>query len=284
MKLALSANVREWWTRTAAKRRKNAVHGASRGRGADREPALEGRKTNVAYVRQHPSPSYLSTRERHPLIKPEFRSELFAYLGGIVGEMHGTALIISGTADHVHMLVRTRPARAPAELARVVKTNSSRWVREKWSPNFEWQTGYGVFSVSESNVAAVMKYIASQEEHNKKHSFQDEFLAFLKKNGIARTRNMFGTSLFRPSGACVVSALYPRLAPWAAFFRRFAALQFHANFGCAPSVRLIAAQETRGIRTARSGPSLGKRKNASLGMTLPKSDVDHTSRRQASFL
>ena len=58
-----------------------------------------------------------STRERHPLIKPEFRSELFAYLGGIVGEMHGTALIISGTADHVHMLVRTRPARAPAELA-----------------------------------------------------------------------------------------------------------------------------------------------------------------------
>jgi len=71
-----------------------------------------------------------STRERHPLIKPEFRSELFAYLGGIVREMHGTALIISGTADHVHMLVRTRPAQAPAELACVVKTNSSRWVRE----------------------------------------------------------------------------------------------------------------------------------------------------------
>ena len=76
-------------------------------------------------------------------------------------------------------------AQAPAELARVVKTNSSRWVREKWSPNFGWQTGYGVFSVSESNVAAVMKYIASQEEHHKKHSFQDEFRAFLKKNGIA---------------------------------------------------------------------------------------------------
>src|SRR5256885_4809258 len=96
-----------------------------------------------------------STRERHPLIKPEFRSELFAYLGGIVREMHGTALIISGTADHVHMLVRTRPAQAPAELARVVKTNSSRWVREKWSSHFGWQTGYGVFSVSESDVTAV---------------------------------------------------------------------------------------------------------------------------------
>src|SRR5207249_2584997 len=67
----------------------------------------------------------------------------------------------------------------------VVKTNSSRWVREKWSPNFGWQTGYGVFSVSESNVTAVRKYIANQEEHHKKHSFQDEFRAFLKKNGIA---------------------------------------------------------------------------------------------------
>src|SRR5438445_1298345 len=184
MKLALSANVREWWTRTAAKRRKNAAHGASRG-WARREPALEGRKTMSHTCGNILLHLIFSTRERHPLIETGFRSELFAYLGGIVREMRGTALIINGTADHVHMLVRTRPAQAPAELARVVKTNSSRWVREKWSPNFGWQTGYGVFSVSESNVAAVMKYIASQEEHHKKHSFQDEFLAFLTKNGIA---------------------------------------------------------------------------------------------------
>src|SRR2546426_3228260 len=81
MKLALSANVREWWTRTAAKRRKNAAHGASRG---------------WALI--------FSTRERHPLIETGFRSELFAYLGGIVREMRGTALIINGTADHVHVL------------------------------------------------------------------------------------------------------------------------------------------------------------------------------------
>src|SRR5438094_10315234 len=93
-----------------------------------------------------------------------------------------------------------------------------------------------------------------------------------------------GLVCFALSGACVFCALYQLLAPWAAFFRRFAALQFHATFGCAPSVRLIAAQETRGIRTARSGPSLGKRKNASFGMTIPKSDVVHSSRRQASSL
>ena len=94
-----------------------------------------------------------STRGRRPLIKPDFRVRLFAYLGGIIREMDGTALIVNGTADHVHMLVRIRPAQSAAQIMRVVKANSSRWVHEKWSREFAWQTGYGVFSVSESNVA-----------------------------------------------------------------------------------------------------------------------------------
>ncbi len=126
-----------------------------------------------------------STHQRRPLIKPEFCAELFAYLGGIIRQLNGVALIINGTADHVHMLVRIRPSHSASEIARLVKTNSSRWIHEKWSSDFAWQTGYGVFSVSESNVTGVTKYIANQEEHHKKHSFQDEFLAFLKKNGIA---------------------------------------------------------------------------------------------------
>ena len=126
-----------------------------------------------------------STHGRRPLIKPDFRAELFAYLGGIIREMSGTALIINGTADHVHMLLRIRPVHSSAEIARVVKANSSRWAHEKWNPEFAWQTGYGVFSVSESNVASVTKYIAQQEEHHQKHSFQDEFVAFLKKNNVA---------------------------------------------------------------------------------------------------
>jgi putative transposase len=125
-----------------------------------------------------------STLGRRPLIKPEFRDDLFAYLGGIVREMNGAALIVNGTGDHVHMLVRIRPVHSSAEIARVVKANSSKWVREKWSREFAWQAGYGVFSVSESNVAAVNKYIAGQEEHHKKHSFQEEYVAFLKKNHV----------------------------------------------------------------------------------------------------
>jgi putative transposase len=125
-----------------------------------------------------------STVGRRPLITPAFRDDLFAYLGGIVRRMRATALMVNGTADHVHMLIRMRPTQSAAEIARVVKANSSGWVREKWSPCFAWQTGYGAFSVSESNVLAVTKYIAGQEEHHRKHSFQEEFVAFLKKNNV----------------------------------------------------------------------------------------------------
>jgi putative transposase len=125
-----------------------------------------------------------STKGRRPLITPEIRSDLFAYLGGIVREMRGTALIVNGAPDHVHMLVRIRPAHSAAEVARVVKTNSSRWARGKWKSDFAWQTGYGVFSVSESSVPAVARYIAAQEEHHRTRSFQQEFVAFLRKNKI----------------------------------------------------------------------------------------------------
>jgi putative transposase len=126
-----------------------------------------------------------STEGRRPLIKPDFRDDLFAYLGGIVREMKGTALIVNGTSDHVHVLARIRPAHSAAEVARVIKANSSKWVRNKWTRDFAWQTGYAAFSVSESNVAAVAKYISGQQEHHKKRSFQDEFVAFLKKTNVA---------------------------------------------------------------------------------------------------
>jgi len=125
-----------------------------------------------------------STEGRRPLIKPDFRDSLFAYVGGIVCEMNDTALIINGVNDHVHLLIRSRPDHSASEIARTVKTNSSRWVREKHSPDFGWQTGYGVFSVSESNVVSVTRYIAEQEMHHKKRSFQEEYLAFLKKNHV----------------------------------------------------------------------------------------------------
>lgn len=126
-----------------------------------------------------------STKLRKPLLGPEIRSDLFAYLGGIVREMHGAALIVNGTSDHVHMLIRIRPAHSIAQIARVVKTNSSGWIRKKGHKEFGWQAGYGAFSVSESNVPTVTEYIATQEEQHRKRSFQEEFVVFLKKNKIA---------------------------------------------------------------------------------------------------
>ncbi len=128
-----------------------------------------------------------STKNRLPLITAEIRDELFAYLGGIVRHMRGTALLINGTADHVHMLVRIPTDHSTAEMARIIKTNSSKWVHQKWPDHqdFAWQAGYGAFSVSASNVDAVTLYISGQEQHHHKRSFQEEFVAFLKKNGVA---------------------------------------------------------------------------------------------------
>ncbi|MGA7685939.1 MAG: IS200/IS605 family transposase [Terriglobales bacterium] len=126
-----------------------------------------------------------STKGRRALIGDDLRPHLFAYLGGIIREMRGTALIVNGTADHVHMLVRIRPAQSTADVMRVVKANSCRWVHEKWKMKFAWQTGYGVFSVSESNVPTVSRYIAEQEKHHRKKTFQEEYVAFLKKNHVA---------------------------------------------------------------------------------------------------
>src|SRR5438477_10735416 len=111
--------------------------------------ALKGRKKPC--LRPAEISSLISTKGREPLIRPEIRADLFAYLGGIIREMRGTALIINGTADHVHVLARIRPAHSAAQIARVIKTNSSRWVHEKGHTKFAWQAGYGVFSVSESN-------------------------------------------------------------------------------------------------------------------------------------
>ena len=94
-------------------------------------------------------------------IVPEIRSDLHAYLGGIVREEGGTAVAVGGTADHVHMLVELPADRNIADCMRVVKTNSSRWVHEKWPRHrrFAWQAGYGAFAVSSSNASRVIEYI-----------------------------------------------------------------------------------------------------------------------------
>jgi REP element-mobilizing transposase RayT len=127
-----------------------------------------------------------STKDRVSTIRPELKSDLHAYMGGIIRNLEGQALIVNGMADHVHLLVWLPPTVAIAEALRVLKANSSRWVHESQGRRtFAWQAGYGAFSVSHSNTSVVVKYIQEQEKHHRRISFQEEFLALLKKNNIA---------------------------------------------------------------------------------------------------
>jgi putative transposase len=127
-----------------------------------------------------------STKERRPFLDAPLKKKLFPYLGGIIRNLKGSALAINGPTDHVHILMALPPTIAIADAASKIKSNSSGWVHDEYKlcPQFKWQVGYGGFSVSESNVEAVKKYIADQEEHHKTMTFKEEFVAFLKKNKI----------------------------------------------------------------------------------------------------
>jgi REP element-mobilizing transposase RayT len=127
-----------------------------------------------------------STSGRAPLLTDAMRLDLHAYLGGILREMDAVPIAIGGTADHVHLLIRLPANLALADCLRIAKTNSSRWVKERWPQQrkFAWQGGYGAFSVSESRRAAVIRYIRDQAQHHRRISFQDEFLALLKNHRV----------------------------------------------------------------------------------------------------
>lgn len=125
-----------------------------------------------------------STKERLPLITDEIKPELFAYLGGLVKELKGKPIIINGMGDHVHLLASLPPTISIAEAMRFIKANSSKWITQKFGKPFNWQKGYGAFSVSRSNVDAVYKYIQNQEEHHKKIDFRAEFVGLLCKSEV----------------------------------------------------------------------------------------------------
>ena len=125
-----------------------------------------------------------STKERLPLIGDEWRGRLHSYLGGIVNGMDAVPLAIGGVADHVHLLVSLKSKHRLDFFLRDLKADSSVWVKRELQKKFEWQKGYGGFSVSPSAIPAVKRYIDNQEEHHRKQSFQDEYLELLKRSEI----------------------------------------------------------------------------------------------------
>ena len=127
-----------------------------------------------------------STKDRRPLITSDYEVRLYDYIGGTVRKLAGISLELNGTADHVHLLAKLRPDRAVSDVLRALKASATGWLHDVFPTlkNFSWQRGYGAFSVSQSQVESVRKYIAKQKEHHRKITFRDEFIEFLKANGI----------------------------------------------------------------------------------------------------
>lgn len=125
-----------------------------------------------------------STKNREPFLREvSLRDRLYAYLAGACRQLDSPSLQVGGVADHVHVLCLLGRQITIADLIRELKRESSKWVKEQsqslWS--FAWQNGYGAFSVSPSHVDALKKYIATQEAHHRRETFQDELRRLLRK-------------------------------------------------------------------------------------------------------
>jgi putative transposase len=102
-----------------------------------------------------------STKHRTPLIQEPLRERLYEYLGGILRQKGGILLEIGGMPDHLHLLARIKADCSVAEIVGTIKSSSSKWVHPTFPQleEFKWQVGYAAFSVSESQVSAVRRYI-----------------------------------------------------------------------------------------------------------------------------
>ena len=127
-----------------------------------------------------------STKNRERWITSDVEERIWSYLGGIAKENKVHPIQIGGIEDHVHLLLGAPASLAPSKIAQLIKGGSSAWIHETF-PNmkgFAWQDGYGVFSVSKSNIPGVVDYIRGQREHHRTRTFQEEYIAFLKRHEI----------------------------------------------------------------------------------------------------
>ncbi len=130
--------------------------------------------------------SLFSTKNRQPWIVPKIEGRVWSFIGGIARKHKMTALQVGGVEDHIHALVTAPPTIAPCQIAQFLKGGSSEWIHQQFPllKKFGWQDGYAALTVSKSNIPAVIKYIQNQREHHRKKTFQEEYLGFLRANGI----------------------------------------------------------------------------------------------------
>jgi putative transposase len=127
-----------------------------------------------------------TTRNRQPLLSPAVRERLWPYLGGIAGENKTKALAIGRIADHVHALISIPATLSVAKTVQLLKGNSSKWIHETFPElrSFEWQEGYGAFSIGISAINETVTYIRNQTEHHRKRTSREEFAVILRKHGF----------------------------------------------------------------------------------------------------
>ncbi|TKB71071.1 MAG: IS200/IS605 family transposase [Nitrospira sp.] len=127
-----------------------------------------------------------NTKNRVGHITPEIEQRVWAYLGGVARYHKMTALQVGGVDDHIHALVMAPATLSPSQNAQYLKGESSKWIHETFQElrDFAWQEGYGVFTVSKSNLESVINYIQKQRESHRQRTFQEEYLDFLQKHGI----------------------------------------------------------------------------------------------------
>jgi REP element-mobilizing transposase RayT len=120
---------------------------------------------------------------RDALISQEWEQELYKYIGGILHQRKHRLIAINGAGDHVHLLVSINPNEALSVMVKNVKQYSALWVNKnhKCPFHFEWQTGYGAFSYTQSSLQNVINYIANQKVHHQKHKFTDEYKLMLQR-------------------------------------------------------------------------------------------------------
>jgi REP element-mobilizing transposase RayT len=116
------------------------------------------------------------------LISESWEAELYRYIAGTVKNHGGDLIEVNGMPDHVHLLVRLDPGDFPAFM-RELKASSSKWAK-RHQPKFSWQRRYGAFTVSESSVDAVRKYIRNQKAHHQKRTFEDEYVELLRRHNV----------------------------------------------------------------------------------------------------
>jgi REP element-mobilizing transposase RayT len=127
-----------------------------------------------------------STKHRVSIIHAGLQPRLYEYIGGILRANHGLLLAAGGMPDHIHLLTRLSKEIAVSEALRLIKANSSKWIHETFPElhEFAWQAGFGAFTVSASKLEQVKRYLAEQATHHRARTFQEEFLALLKRHRI----------------------------------------------------------------------------------------------------